>query len=100
MNGGTRGVFWGAVAATVAVFFLLFLYEMWKPLRKQRESKIRRVARNLTAGGIALAAVTLLQTPLLVPVAQWAAGRHVGLFNLVALPRPLAIALVVVLLDY
>ena len=100
MNEETRVVFWGSVAATVAVFFLLLLYEMWRPLRKQRESKLRRVARNLTAGGIALGAVTLLQTPLLVPVAQWVARRHVGLFHWIALPRPVAIGLVVLLLDY
>jgi sterol desaturase/sphingolipid hydroxylase (fatty acid hydroxylase superfamily) len=61
---------------------------------------LRRVARNLTAGGTALAVVTLLQTPFLVPVAKWVAGRHVGLFNLIELPRPVAIALLVVLLDY
>ena len=61
---------------------------------------MRRVARNLTAGGTALAVVTLLQTPLLVPVAKWVARRHVGLFNLIALPRPVAMALLVVLLDY
>ena len=100
MNGEARGVFWGAVAATAAAFVLLLLYEMWRPLRKQRESKVRRVARNLTAGGIALGAVTLLQTPLLVPVAQWVARSHVGLFHWIAAPRPVAIALVVVLLDY
>lgn len=100
MDEQARRVFWIAAAATAAAFFLLLLYETRKPLRKQRESKLRRVARNLTAGGIALGAVTLLQTPLLVPVAQWVARRHVGLFHLVELPRPVAIALAVLLLDY
>jgi sterol desaturase/sphingolipid hydroxylase (fatty acid hydroxylase superfamily) len=100
MNGEARGVFWGAVAATGAAFLLLLFYETRRPLRKQRESKLRRLARNLTAGGLALGAVTLLQTPFLVPVAHWVARRHVGLFNWIAMPRPVAIALVVVLLDY
>jgi sterol desaturase/sphingolipid hydroxylase (fatty acid hydroxylase superfamily) len=100
MHGVTREIFWAAVAATGAAFFLFLLYETWRPLRKQRESKPRRIARNLTAGGIALAAVTLLQTPFLVPVAQWAARRHFGLLNWIALPRPFALAVVVMLLDY
>jgi sterol desaturase/sphingolipid hydroxylase (fatty acid hydroxylase superfamily) len=93
-------VFWSAVAATGAVFLVLLLFEARRPLRRRRESKVRRVARNLTAGGTALAVVTLLQTPLLVPVAKWVSRRHIGLFNLIALPRPVAIALLVVLLDY
>jgi len=100
MHGETRGVFWGAAAATGAVFLVLLLFETRRPLRRLRESKVRRVARNLTAGGTALAVVTLLQTPFLVPVANWVARRHVGLFNLIELPRPVAIALLVVLLDY
>src|ERR1700693_6208006 len=100
MHGETRGLFWGAVAATGAVFLVLLLFETRRPLRRLRESNVRRVARNLTAGGTALAVVTLLQTPFLVPVAKWVARRHVGLFNLIELPRPVAIALLVVLLDY
>jgi sterol desaturase/sphingolipid hydroxylase (fatty acid hydroxylase superfamily) len=100
MNEQTRRVFWIAAAATGAVFVLLLLYETRRPLRKQRESKLRRIARNLTAGGLALGAVTLLQTPFLVPVAKWVAQHRIGLFNLIEVPRPIAIALVVVLLDY
>jgi sterol desaturase/sphingolipid hydroxylase (fatty acid hydroxylase superfamily) len=100
MHGVTPEIFWAAAAATGATFLLFLLYETWRPLRIQRESKPRRIARNLTAGGIALAAVTLLQTPFLVPVAQWVARRHFGLLNWIALPRPFAIALIVMLLDY
>jgi sterol desaturase/sphingolipid hydroxylase (fatty acid hydroxylase superfamily) len=100
MNEQTRRVLWIAAAATGGAFFLLLLYETRRPLRKEREPKLRRVARNLTAGGIALAVVTLLQTPFLVPAAQWAARRRFGLFHLIELPRPFAIALAVVLLDY
>ena len=60
MNEQTRQVFWIAAAATGAVFFLLLLYETRRPLRKQRESKLRRAARNLTAGGIAVYALFVL----------------------------------------
>jgi sterol desaturase/sphingolipid hydroxylase (fatty acid hydroxylase superfamily) len=100
MRGVTREIFWAAVAATGAAFLLFLLFETWRPLRNQRESKPRRIARNLTTGGIALAAVTLLQTPFLVPVAQWAARRHFGLLNWIAVPKPVALALAVMLLDY
>jgi sterol desaturase/sphingolipid hydroxylase (fatty acid hydroxylase superfamily) len=100
MHAEAQRVFWTAVAATAAAFLLFLFYETRRPLRKQRESKWRRVARNLTAGGIALGAVTLLQTPLLVPVARWVARGHVGIFNWIAMPRPVAVVLLVVLLDY
>jgi sterol desaturase/sphingolipid hydroxylase (fatty acid hydroxylase superfamily) len=95
-----RLVFWIAASATAAAFLLFLAWESLRPLRRQRESKLRRVARNFTAGGMALAVVTLLQTPFLVPIARWAAARRFGLLNLIELPRPVAIVLAVVLLDY
>ncbi len=100
MRGDLRGVLWTAAGATAAAFLAFVVYETLRPLRRRRESRVRRTARNLTAGGISLAVVTLLQTPFLVPVANWAARRHVGLLNLVELSRPVAIALAVLLLDY
>ena len=86
--------------ATALAFLVLSLVEAWRPLRRQREHRLKRVARNLTAGGIALGVVTLLQTPFLVPVSKWAAGWHLGLLNLTELSRPVEILLAVVLLDY
>jgi sterol desaturase/sphingolipid hydroxylase (fatty acid hydroxylase superfamily) len=100
MRGDLRGVLWTAAGAMAAAFLAFVVYETLRPLRRRRESRVRRTARNLTAGGISLAVVTLLQTPFLVPVANWAARRHVGLLNLAELSRPVAIALAVLLLDY
>jgi sterol desaturase/sphingolipid hydroxylase (fatty acid hydroxylase superfamily) len=100
MKGHLPWVLLTAAGATVLAFLAFLAYETASPLRRQRESKVRRVARNLTAGGIALGVVTLLQTPFLVPAAQWAERRHVGLLNWVALPRPFEIVLAVLLLDY
>ena len=100
MNEQTREVLWGGAAATALAFLILLVFENRRPLRRQRESKPRRVARNLTAGGISLAVVTVLQTPFLIPAARWAGERHFGLLNLTDLPRPVQIALAVVLLDY
>ncbi|HSP95158.1 MAG TPA: sterol desaturase family protein [Thermoanaerobaculia bacterium] len=100
MNGQTREVLLGGAAATGLAFLILLLFESRRPLRKQRESKPRRIARNLTAGGIALGLVAVLQTPFLVPAARWAGQRRFGLLNLMDLSRPVEIALAVVLLDY
>jgi sterol desaturase/sphingolipid hydroxylase (fatty acid hydroxylase superfamily) len=100
MNGQTREVLVGGAAATALAFLVLLFFESRRPLRKERESKPRRIARNLTAGGIALGLVALLQTPFLVPAARWAAERGFGLLNLADLYRPVRIALAVVLLDY
>ncbi len=100
MDGQSRQILWGGAAATIVAFLILLVFESRRPLRRQRESKLRRVTRNLTAGGIALAVATLLQTPFLVPAARWAAMRHFGLLNLVHLSRPVRIALAIVLLDY
>jgi sterol desaturase/sphingolipid hydroxylase (fatty acid hydroxylase superfamily) len=100
MNEQAREVLWGGAAATGLAFLVLLVFESRRPLRRQRESKTRRVARNLTAGGIALGLVAVLQTPFLVPAARWAAQRHFGLLNLTDLSRPVQIALAVVLLDY
>ncbi|HYV40968.1 MAG TPA: sterol desaturase family protein [Thermoanaerobaculia bacterium] len=100
MNGQTREVVWGGAAATAIAFLVLLFFETRSPLRRQRESKPRRVARNLTAGGISLAVVTILQTPFLVPAAKWGEQRHFGVLNLMHLSRPVQIGLAIVLLDY
>lgn len=100
MSGQTREVLLGGAAATGLAFLVLLLFESRRPLRSQRESKPRHVARNLTAGGISLAVVTILQTPFLIPAARWAGERRFGLLNLTDLALPARIALAVVLLDY
>jgi sterol desaturase/sphingolipid hydroxylase (fatty acid hydroxylase superfamily) len=100
MNGQTREVLLGGAAATALAFLILLIFESRKPLRKERESKPRRVARNLTAGGISLAVVTILQTPFLIPAARWAGERHFGLLNLTDLALSVRITLAVLLLDY
>jgi sterol desaturase/sphingolipid hydroxylase (fatty acid hydroxylase superfamily) len=87
-------------AVIVVVFSVLLLCERLRPLRRTVEGKLRRVLRNLTTGGIALAVATLLQTPLLVPISRWMLAHRIGLLNLVELPAALNVAAAVVLLDY
>ena len=100
MESEIRAVLWSAAGATALAFLLFLIWETRSPLRRQRESKLRRVARNLTTGGLSLAVVTLLQTPLVLPAARWAARRRIGLLNFVGLPQPVETAAAVVLLDY
>ena len=91
---------WAAAGATALAFLVFLALETIRPLRRRREPRLRRAARNLTAGGISLAVVTLLQTPFLIPAVRWAAQHRVGLLNVVSLPRPVEVALAIVLLDY
>src|SRR5580765_6765356 len=100
MKGDLRAVLGTAAVATAVAFLIFLAFESARPLRRRREPRLRRAARNLTAGGISLAVVTLLQTPFLVPAARWAAAHHFGLLNLVPLSRPVEIVAAVVLLDY
>lgn len=95
-----RGFSWLS-SALVALAFLIFLaLETWRPLRKPIASKPRRIGRNLTLGGISLAIVTLLQAPLVDPLARWTTALGVGLLNLFAMPVWLQIAAGLLLLDY
>ena len=100
MQGDLRGVLWTVAGATALAFLVFLIWETRAPLRRQREPKARRIARNLTAGGISLAVVTLLQTPFLLPAVRWAAHRRVGLLNWAGLPQPVEAAAAIVLLDY
>jgi sterol desaturase/sphingolipid hydroxylase (fatty acid hydroxylase superfamily) len=88
-------------AAVVGGGLLLFTaWETISPLRKMLEPKLRRVIRNLTVGGISLAILTLLQAPVLVPLAEWAMRHRVGLLNQLDIPPPLDSVVAIVILDY
>ena len=100
MKGDLRAVLGTAAVATAIAFLVFLAFETVRPLRRQREPKLRRAGRNLTAGGISLAVVTLLQTPFLVPAARWAAAHRFGLLNLAPLPRSVEVGAAVLLLDY
>jgi sterol desaturase/sphingolipid hydroxylase (fatty acid hydroxylase superfamily) len=87
--------------AVVAGGFLLFLWvETRRPLRVERESKLRRVGRNLATAGIGLATVELLQIPILIPISHWTMGRRIGLLNHLELAGWVRVVVAFVLLDY
>jgi sterol desaturase/sphingolipid hydroxylase (fatty acid hydroxylase superfamily) len=78
----------------------MLLAERVAPLRRTVESKLRRVVRNLSTGGVSLALMSLVQAPLLQPVAAWIVRDRVGLLQLVRWPRWLETLMAILLLDY
>jgi sterol desaturase/sphingolipid hydroxylase (fatty acid hydroxylase superfamily) len=91
-----------SITATVilAVGSLMLLVEALAPLRRMVEPKFRRIVRNLFTGGVSLAVMTLIQVPLLQPVASWIVRDRIGLLQAVAWPRWAETAVAIVLLDY
>ena len=90
------------VSAVVVVggLGLLLGLETIRPLRRAVEPKLRRVVRNLATGGISLAVLSYLQTPILTPISWWTVRHNVGLLNTVSLPSWVRTVLAVLLLDY
>jgi sterol desaturase/sphingolipid hydroxylase (fatty acid hydroxylase superfamily) len=78
----------------------MLLAERFAPLRRSVESKLRRVLRNLTIGGVSLALTPLLQVWLLQPVASWIVRDHIGLLQATNWARWIDVAMAIVLLDY
>ena len=78
----------------------MLLAERVAPLRRTVESKLRRIVRNLTIGGVSLALTPLLQALLLQPVASWIVRDHVGVLQAVRWPRWIEAVIAVLLLDY
>ena len=98
------GVKPGLVLAGVVAFAFVAasVAETLRPLRANGrvEPRLRRVVRNLATGATSFAVVTLLQAPVLAPVAAWGERHGVGLVRLVRLPPVAATILAVLLLDY
>jgi sterol desaturase/sphingolipid hydroxylase (fatty acid hydroxylase superfamily) len=91
---------WMTPAVIAAAFLLLLVAETLRPLRRPRESKLRRFGRNLATAGIAAAAVELLQVPVLLPVSRWASEGNLGLLQFLPRGSFARTAAAVVLLDY
>lgn len=87
-------------AVIVLVGSAMLFAERYARLRRSVESKLRRIVRNLTLGGFSLAVMTLLQAPLLQPVATWIVRDRVGLLQATDWPRWMEIAVGIILLDY
>ena len=91
---------WLTPAIIVAAFLLFLATEARRPLRRTRESKLRRIARNLATAGIGLATVELLQIPVLVPMSAWVTHHRIGLLNWLGVEGFLRPAVTILGLDY
>jgi sterol desaturase/sphingolipid hydroxylase (fatty acid hydroxylase superfamily) len=99
MNGGALPP-WVAPAVIAVTFLAMLIAETLSPLRSRREPRMRHVMRNLTAGGVALAVMTLIQTPLLLPIARLVEHRGIGLLHWIDVPPPWRTIIAILWLDY
>jgi sterol desaturase/sphingolipid hydroxylase (fatty acid hydroxylase superfamily) len=81
-------------------FLVLTALERRRPLRHERESKLRRMSRNLIFAGLAASTVNLLERPVVEPLAALVERRRLGLLHGLRLARAWHIVLAVGLLDY
>jgi sterol desaturase/sphingolipid hydroxylase (fatty acid hydroxylase superfamily) len=84
----------------VGGFLLCVLLETRLPLRRERESKLRRVGRNLMIAGIGFAVIELLQIPVLIPISKATMGQGLGLLNLLGVTGAARVVIAILLLDY
>jgi sterol desaturase/sphingolipid hydroxylase (fatty acid hydroxylase superfamily) len=91
---------WLTPAAIAATLVLTLALEAVRPLRRRVEAAWRHGLRNLGVGALSLATVTLLQTPILLPLTEWAGRERIGLLNLARLPPAIEVPLGLLLLDY
>jgi sterol desaturase/sphingolipid hydroxylase (fatty acid hydroxylase superfamily) len=90
---------WGWIAFGVALG-ALFVAERRRPLRRQKEPGLDRVARNLSIGLLAGATTAVGEFPIVAPVQRLAEQSRLGLLRQLPLPRALRVILGFLLLDY
>jgi sterol desaturase/sphingolipid hydroxylase (fatty acid hydroxylase superfamily) len=89
--------------STVLIFGTLatvVLLELQRPLRRTRQDRLSHDSRNLALALVAAATVSLVEKPVVAPLALTVQRKNWGLLKLVRLPAPLEIVLSLVLLDY
>ena len=85
------------ICGTLATVLLL---ELKRPLRRARQGKLSRDARNAAVALVAAATVSLAEKPVVAPLALAVQRNRWGLVKLVRLPVAAELLLSVVLLDY
>jgi sterol desaturase/sphingolipid hydroxylase (fatty acid hydroxylase superfamily) len=91
---------WLTPVVAGAAFVAIAIAESRRPLRVRRESKTRRVARNLATAGLTALVTSVLQARLLAPVARRVEEERLGVLHQAALPRAVQTIAGVLLLDY
>jgi sterol desaturase/sphingolipid hydroxylase (fatty acid hydroxylase superfamily) len=85
--------------AVLACFFLLFLLETRRPLRRLKRRRARRVAVNLAVTALGFVTGVLTVRPVALTAAAWTEARGLGLLHLLPLPFWAQLAAGVLLMD-
>jgi sterol desaturase/sphingolipid hydroxylase (fatty acid hydroxylase superfamily) len=88
------------VALSLGALAGLVLLERKRPLRHERESKLRRNGRNLAVASLGALTAQLVEAPVVRPLARFVERRRFGLLKQLRLPRLLEIIAAVLLMDY
>lgn len=91
---------WVPLAIAGGAFVAVFIAESLRPLRRQRESRLRRTERNVAMAGLTAAAMAVLQAPLLAPLAKRVESERLGLLHRLNLHPAVRRIAGVLLLDY
>lgn len=78
---------------------LVFL-ERRRPLRREKESKLRRVARNMVVAAMGAITIRFIESPVLYPLAEKIQKKRWGLLQLLRLPKIVERLAMLALLDY
>jgi len=79
---------------------LLGVLELRRPLRREVEPKLPRVARNLAISLLAAVTVRAAETPVVQPLSRIVERRRIGLLKRLSMAPALETALAVALMDY
>lgn len=88
------------LAGGLGLLGALLLLEQRRPLRAEKESKLRRIQRNLVVAAISAITIHFLESPVLAPLAQTINKRRWGLLKQFRLPRIVETFAALALLDY
>jgi sterol desaturase/sphingolipid hydroxylase (fatty acid hydroxylase superfamily) len=87
-------------ALVVAAFAVLFVIQMWRPLRKTVVPTTRHVITNVAIGAFAAVVSRFAVMPAALATTYWTSGHGVGIFNWIALPPWPEVIFSFVLLDF
>jgi sterol desaturase/sphingolipid hydroxylase (fatty acid hydroxylase superfamily) len=91
---------WLAPGLIAGAFLAIFIAETRRPLRRQRESRTRRTARNFAMAGLTAAAMSVVQAPLVGPLIRRVERERLGLLPRLKLGTAARTIVGVLLLDY
>ncbi|QWV92695.1 sterol desaturase family protein [Geomonas oryzisoli] len=91
---------WLNTALIFGTFAVVAAMELRRPLRREKDDKLRRNERNAAFAVLAATTVALAEKPVVGPLALRVQARRLGLLKLISLPAWAEVALSVILLDY